>query len=392
MGQKLFVSGLTRNDDCHAAMQELADVINKGLSGHSCDLAFIFVSEQYLDADPAQITGYLRKAINAKCLIGCNSNGVIGDQKEIEMEPAISVMAIHLPDVKVTPFMFTPSDLEHTKDPSQIIHYLDLYPTDEPKFICLADPMTCHITKLLSLFNSAYTDCPLVGGLASGVVVGVDNWLVLNEEVFSEGAIGVALSGDIEFETVVSQGCRPIGEPFIITKSEANIIYELAGESAIKMLNDAVLRLDAKDKKLAEDSLFVGLAMDENRLNHKLGDFLIRNIIGVDQKEGAIAIGETVEVGQTLQFQLRDAQTSREDLKLLLQKPPLSNGHKKGALLINCCGRGKAFYGNPNHDVRLIQTIRGPVPLTGFFANGELGPIRHRNYIHGYTTSLTIIH
>ncbi len=393
MGEaKLFSSGLSRAKDPGKAIEELASKIHQDFQGKSCDLAVLFVSEGYEGLDAAKLAQDFKKLVSPTALIGCNSCGVIGDQNEIEMQPAISMLAMHLPSVKISPFSFSPVGLETMKSGKGLVEYLDLYPTDRPNFILLADPMSTDVNKLLSLFNESYQGSPVVGGLASGTVMNSPNWLLLGDDVFSEGAVGLALSGEIEFDIVVSQGCRPIGEPYTVTKADRNILYELAGKPALKVLTDLFLKLSVKDQRLAQNALFVGLAMDEGRLKLERGDFLIRNILATDEEVGALSIGEIIETGQTLQFQLRDAETSKEDLKVLLKKSSREGDAKKcGALLVSCCGRGKGLYGETDHDVKMIQSLRGPLMLTGFFANGELGPIDRKNYIHGYTSSLTII-
>lgn len=392
MGQKLFSSAFTQETDGPNAIRFLASKVNTDLKNKSCDLAILFLSEHY-QADPKALLEMFKSLSSAECLISCNSSGVIGDKKEVEMEPAISVMAMHLDGAKVVPFSISANQLETFQSGKDLVEYLDVAPVSKPRFICLADPQTCDVGKLLAIFNEGYQNLPLVGGLASGAMVGAKNWISLNGEVNPDGAIGAILLGDVQFEIVVSQGCRPIGEPLIITKSENNVLYELAGKPALQVLSDLFKALPPDDQQLAQHSLFVGLVMDENRHQFERGDFLIRNIMGIDETSGALIIGALLQMGQTLQFQLRDAETSKEDLKILLGKLKHKERPKtsEGAILVSCCGRGKGLYGELDHDVKIIQAMRGPIPLSGFFANGEFGPVDNKNHVHGYTSSLTII-
>ena len=267
---------------------------------------------------------------------------------------------------------------------------MDVYPTDKPRFICLADPITSDVNKFLHAVNDGYKGLPVVGGLASGGVMNMPNWLCLNNNVYTEGMIGVAMTGDIEFDIVVSQGCRPIGKPYVITRADNNVLFELAGRSSLQVVRELLQELPEEDRLLAEQSLSVGLVMNEQKTSFKRGDFLIRNIMGFDPETEALMIGANLKIGQTLQFQIRDADTSSEDLKIMLEKLKDSNGSPKGGVLVSCCGRGQNFYGHPHHDARAIQNSQGPLPLTGFFANGEIGPIGQKNYVHGYTSSLVI--
>lgn len=389
---KIFSSGLSQDKDGRKALEGLAAKVREDLGGKSCDLALLFLSEGHSGLEPREAVRAFRGQVSAGHLIGCNANGVIGDRDEVEMEPAISVLAMHLPNVRMAPFSLSPEEIGRIATGADLVQELDLYPTDDPGFIILADPMSCDVTRLLDLFNQGYAKRPVVGGLASGGVVGAPNWLALDDEIYASGAVGMAVAGDIEFETVVSQGCRPIGEPFAITKAEQNVLFELAGKAALEAFRQVYEKLPAGDQQLAQHSLFVGLARDEFRADMRRGDFLIRNILGADRRSGALVIGEMLQVGQTLQFQLRDAATSKEDLEILLRRivaprRPAS----EGGILVSCCGRGKGLFGEPHHDVTLIQKLRGPFPLTGFFANGEFGPIDQKNYVHGYTSSLTLI-
>lgn len=390
--QKIFLSAFAKGGEWKKEAGNLAAEIRKDFGNKSCDLVIFFVSESYKDFDPKIFSEVLSEKTQCFTLIGCNSSGVITTEKEIEMEPAISVLAMHLPGVKIFPFYLPGGDSTAMKSGAELINAIDIYPPDKPRFVCLADPASCDISQLLNLFNDAYKGMSVIGGLASGGVMGADNWLALNGVIYSEGAVGVGLTGNIEFDILVSQGCRPIGKPFVITKAQDNILYELAGRPALHAAREVLEGLPPKDKALAEHSLFVGLVMEEQRTEFKRGDFLIRNIMGFDPESGAFAIGATLKVGHTLQFQLRDAETSEEDLRILLDKLGKAKGASpQGGLLVSCCGRGKGLFGQPDHDARLIQSMRGPLPLTGFFANGEIGPVGNKNYVHGYTSSLVIL-
>jgi small ligand-binding sensory domain FIST len=392
MENKIFLSAFTAENDWKNQTAHLAVDLKKRLGGKSCDLAVFFISQVYRDFDPKIFCRLLRNELGCAVSIGCNASGVISDQREVEMYPGISVLAMHLPGVKIHPFCLLPEQIESLREPSALINAVDVYPPDKPHFICLADPMSCDVDRLLALFNEGYKGLPMIGGLASGAVVKAPNWLCLNGIIYMEGAIGVALTGAIEFETIVSQGCRPIGQPFVITKAENNILYELAGRSALGVVQEVLQSLSPKDKALSETSLFVGLAMSEQRTVFKRGDFLVRNLLGFDPANGTLMIGANLKVGQTLQFQLRDAATSEEDLKILLKNlPSPAKSSPEGGILISCCGRGRGLYGKPDHDVQMIQAAKGPLPLAGFFANGEIGPVGSKNYVHGYTSSLVIL-
>jgi small ligand-binding sensory domain FIST len=200
----------------------------------------------------------------------------------------------------------------------------------------------------------------------------------------------VALSGNIVLETIVAQGCRPIGKPYLVSKGERNIVLELNEQPPLEVLRDLIESLSAADRQLAEHSLFIGVTRDEFKQDLEQGDFLIRNLLGVDPQLGAIAIGDRVRPGQRIQFHLRDAQTSAEDLEWLLQRyQKQTQEHPEkvaGALMFSCLGRGEGLYGQPNFDSQLFSRYLSDIPLGGFFCGGEIGPVGGSTFLHGYTS------
>jgi small ligand-binding sensory domain FIST len=201
--------------------------------------------------------------------------------------------------------------------------------------------------------------------------------------------VGLALSGNIALDTIVAQGCRPIGEPMQVTKAERNIILELDEKVPLVVLRDLIASLSDEERMLAQQSLFVGIVMDQFKLSLQQGDFLIRNILGVDPSVGAIAIGDMIRPGQRLQFHLRDAKASAQDLELLLEQYQNQQGSQPSptaALMFSCVGRGQGLYGQPNFDSELFRRYIQDIPLSGFFCNGEIGPISGSTFVHGYTS------
>ena len=265
---------------------------------------------------------------------------------------------------------------------------IGVMPHEHPSFVLMADPFTCELTDVLEQLNHTYPGRPIIGGLASGGREAGDHLLFEGSRVVSEGAVGIAMSGNVELEAIVAQSCRPIGRPLVVTSAEENILLELAGRPALEVLHETLVSLSPVDQKLARSSLVIGTVINEMQARFACGDFLIRNLIGLDPSIGALAISEELHVGQTLQFHLRDPKTSQQELRRQLATRSLSGALPAGALMFNCLGRGKSFYGVPHHDARTIRTYGGAYPLGGFFANGEIGPLGGQNLIHSYTASL----
>lgn len=381
-----FASGITDQRDPKAAAETVLQQVADQLDGQSVELAFLFVSSLY-KTEWGPILRDLCQRLGDPLLIGCTAGGVLGEDQELEFIPAVSLAAAHLPRVELHPFTVSPADLEEERGPGFWMEKLGVAPDRNPVGVLLPDPFTCDGARLIKVLNAVYPKMPLIGGLASGAQQAGENALFYNDETLSEGAVGVLLTGDVMLQTLVAQGCRPIGRPYIVTKSEENVILKLAGLPATEALRQLFETVSDSDKRLARKTLFLGIVMNEQKESFKRGDFLIRNLIGMDPNSGALVVGERIQMGQTVQFQIRDAHTSREDLELLL-KERSAQLPSVGGLLFSCLGRGKDLYGESHVDTRIVRTALKNCPIAGFFCNGEIGPIGGHNFIHGFTASL----
>ncbi len=388
---KHFAEGFSDDKDWRKAAVAAAKAARQRLGSGPCDLALVFVAEAFGDFDPAEFSTLLAKNLAPLRVLGCNASGVIAGRKEVEMTPGISILAMRLPGVRVQPFTFAQGELAKLENGAALVKELDLYPNENPKFMILGDPLSADPERMAALFNEAYPGAPLVGGMSSGPLLHRPSWLLLGSSVVKAGFAGVALVGPVEIQTVVAQGCRPIGDPLIVTKAEGNVLHELGGRNPLEVLRETLSKCSPEDQRLARSSLFAGLVMNESRSKFRRGDFVIRNLVGYDDESGSLVLGANLRRGQTLQFQLRDAHTSDQDFSMLLGLLPEIDSAPRGALLFSCCGRGKGLYGESDHDATLVQSLRGPIPMAGFFANGEFGPVGGRNFVHGYTSSLALI-
>ena len=179
-----------------------------------------------------------------------------------------------------------------------------------------------------------------------------------------------------------------------VTESRRNLLMQLDGQPPLAVLRELFESLNERDRGLIRHSLFLGVVMDEFLEEPQQGDFLIRNVLGMDERSGALAVGELLKEGQLVQFHLRDAETSAQDLTAVLDRYAADNreNQAQGALLFSCLGRGQYLYGRPNHDTDIFQEKLGEVPLGGFFCNGEIGPVSGSTFLHGYTSSFGIFH
>ncbi|OKH12018.1 FIST N-terminal domain-containing protein [[Limnothrix rosea] IAM M-220] len=408
-----WLNALSTRASLEGAIAEVVAEIKAKLQG-TADLGIVFISSAFT-SEYSRVVPLLTEKLPMKVLIGCGGASIIGTDEnnrpqELEDRPALSLTVAHLPDVTVKPFQLTDQDIpDLDSSPDRWTNIFQIDNRDDPDFIIFADPFSSNINDLLAGLDFAYPNAVKVGGLASSGGMGRTNGLFCyteeNQErspMLREGSVGVAIAGKITIDAIVAQGCRPIGDVFQVSECERNIITELSRQdedgitknTPLKMLQSLISELDADDQVLAQDSLFIGIAMDafKQKLTH--GDFLIRNLLGVDPKIGAMAIGDRIRPGQRIQFHLRDAETSAEDLTVLLKKYRDQKTDFKepfGVLMFSCMGRGKGLYGELNFDANKLASYLPNPNIGGFFCNGEIGPVGNSTFLHGYTSVFGII-
>lgn len=371
------------------ALRECSEDVRGRLGPGPVTLALGFVTPHFA-AYYSRVPDLVSRYLEPETFVGCSGGGVIGGGEEVEREPAVTLIAARLPEVVVGPIRVG-EDLPDLDGPPGVWQGLvGVRPENEPQFVLLADPFSIRAEALLAGLDYAFPSSPKIGGLASGGTSPGLNALFLDDEVFTDGMVGVALGGDVAIDTVVAQGCRPIGETMQVTRCNGNLLYELDDEPAFQILQELFADLDERDQRLASTALFAGVLMDEFSEKPQVGDFLIRNLIGIDPQRGAVAIGENLQEGMRLRFHVRDAETSAEDLRNMLtvyNKATPENAAVSGALLFSCLGRGAGLYKEPNFDTGVLREYLGDLPVGGFFCNGEIGPVGGSTFLHGYTSS-----
>jgi small ligand-binding sensory domain FIST len=384
-----WASVVSENVALEQAFQEAAVEIRSGLRGESPHLTVAFVSAEHSD-EFARVPDLFRQYVGDGLLLGCSAGGVIGGGHEVEQRAGVSLTAAWMPGVEVTPFHVLGEALPEPGAPAQAWETLLQVPAQpRPSFLLMPDPFSLDTEQVLPEMDRIYPGSCKVGGLASGVHGPGQTALFVGDTMHRSGMVGAALSGNIQVNTLVAQGCRPIGEPMFVTRCQDNRIFELDGKPPRETMQGLYHILDEADRKLFLGSLFLGVVMREHQDRYAQGDFLIRNLLGVDADTGALAVGTDLHENMVVQFQLRDARTSAEDLAELLGgfRRSRQAGQTEGALLFSCLGRGKNLYGHPDHDTDLFRQELGPVPLGGFFCNGEIGPVQGKTFVHGYTSS-----
>ena len=356
------------------------------------DLVLLFASPAYMEHFP-QIVAIAQERTGTHVLAGCSGQGVIGPAREIEARPSLSVLAASIPGADLHTAHVTQPFVDACTSAEDWHRLTGVTPDEVNAWTIFADPFTLNAEELLAGLAMAYPGAPLIGGLASGSPRLQRTHLFLNGDVHVEGAILIGIGGGYTIRTVVSQGSEPIGEPWTVTSAHDNILETIGGRTAYEVLVETFRALPPEVQQRARTNLLIGLGTNEYRDRFRRGDFVIRNLIGVDQESGALAIGAYPRVGQTVQFQIRDAGAADDELRAMLAttRAELGDTTPVAALLCACNGRGVGLFGTPDHDARVLAEYLGPVPAAGFFCNGEIGPVGGVPFLHGFTASIGLI-
>lgn len=374
-------AGLSTDPDPRAATAEAAHRAWARLGELEPSLAVLVASRHHGPAAESVAEG-LHVEARPQHVVGCVAETVVGGDREVEDHPAVAVWLAALPEPVETFHM----EYVRTSEAGVFGGYR-FEDGGVGAHLMIADPYSFPADVLLGHLNEHVPGTTVMGGMASGATAPGETRLFLDDRVIGEGAVGARLPG-VRMRPLVSQGCRPIGRAFTVTRAEGNVIHELGGRTPLERLQELVEASSPRDRELLGRGLHVGRVIDEYITDPARGDFLVRGVLGVDPQTGSLAVGDAIEVGQTIRFHVRDAETADEDLRTLLDR---ADGTAAGALLFTCNGRGTRMFSVPNHDAALVsERLRG-APLAGFNCAGEIGPVGGKNFLHGFTASIALL-
>ncbi|MBY0113256.1 MAG: FIST C-terminal domain-containing protein [Phycisphaerales bacterium] len=422
----VVASGLSAQTDPVKAAAAACDECLIQLAGAPCDLAFVFFTSHHVER-AADISAKVRTRLRPIHTIGVSAESVAGATTELERTPGLSILALSLPGARLSAFTsdsFPPLDATEPEHVAVLSGGIGAA-TDTAAVFVFADPFSIPALQLIPALNKARqrddSGKPagiVFGGLASAARAPGGNALFHNDRVLRFGAVGVTISGPVIVDALVSQGCRPVATPMVITKARNNLILQLGGRPARDVMREVVTDMNPEERAALSSGLFVGRVINEYKDRFGRSDFLIRAVVGEDPGSGAIAVADFVRVGQTVQFHVRDADTAAQDLGLLLDSQRLHD-RPAGAMLVSCNGRGTRLFSKPNHDAESISRAFAAVrageqlakpgsmilpstvpagawsstagfPLAGFFASGEIGPVGADSYLHGNTACVAL--
>lgn len=387
----IFASAISSSADAMAGVDKLVSVVTGRVSPSRGDLLLYFATPHFED-DLDDIIPKLTDAYPDATLIGCTAEGTIGANREVERAPSMSLLVASMPGVEIRSFTLTQGQLQTATGQAAWESLVGVSKESSPVFVACGDPFSIDVQSFVDGVNEAFPQAFLFGGIASAAEAPGQNRLIFDDAILEEGIVGVALTGNLTVQGVVSQGCRPIGKPFVVTKASSNVIHELGGRPSLAQLQSVYSRLGPHEERLVRQALLIGQAIDEYKDSLQLGDFLIHNIVGADHNSGAIAIAGPARVGTTVQFHVRDADCADADLRQLLATRVADSGQKPiaGAMFFGCNGRGSRMWPESNHEINVLHEIVGDIPTAGFFCAGEFGPIGGKNFIHAFTASIAL--
>lgn len=374
-----------------AGLRDWAEALRSQLRAPQVTLGLLFMTPRFFPY-AKQVLEILRVHARIPLLAGCSSTALVTGAEELEDNPGLVLALYALPGATVTGTYFNQTQVEEA-DGHDFWHGLTtVKPSQSNGWLTFIDPFHLDSESWLRSWNESYPGSPVYGGLASGIFADQTTQIYLNGEVYEEGGVALAIGGEVRLAGVISQGCTPIGDTWTLTRVEQNLIHKIANRPAYEVLSETVNEMSSDEQKKVRGNLFIGLVVNEYLEEFHRGDFLVRNLLGGDPQTGVLAVGAMPRAGQTMQFQRRDAEAATEDMSELLNRTQTALGGATvyGGCLCCCNGRGRNLFGESSHDAQMVQKQFGGIGLSGFFCNGEIGPVGPKNFLHGYTASLAL--
>ena len=375
-------------EDSAEAARAAATEARAAIGDGPVDLAMAFFSASHAAAAEG-VAEALRTVLQPGCLMGASARGIVSSRHEIESDPALSLLVARLPGVQLHPFVLMNAAWTAAAGEEAEFRRLAPHAHGAELVLLMGDPFSLHIERVLEGFNRFAPGVRVVGGMASAGMSPHSNALILNDWTAREGGIGLALHGALRADVVVSQGCRPVGPPVRVTRAEQNFLIELDERPALERIEEVLREMPERERERLAGGLYIGRPVRGEQSGPR--DYLIRNLLGADRERGVIAVGDAVREQERIRLHVRDAETAREDLELLLSPQPFDRA-AASALLFACNGRGKGLFGRPDGDISVLQdALGGSVPAAGMFCAGEVGPVGDLNFLHGHTASIAIV-
>jgi small ligand-binding sensory domain FIST len=384
--------GQSQESSTAEAAQEAASRAMSQAGISRADMAVVFFTADHA-SHQRELAQSLCRTLGTDCVVGSSGAGVLTGEGEVEGASSIAVLAWSAEEIVGRPFIFEPWKGNEQKLGTTFGDFLAKTQDENSLMILLPDTYNGNPQALLEAMAAKAGFHPAVGAGSSENGVAGATFQLCGDKVASNSLAGAYLSGEFKVHVDITQGCQPITEPMVITKAERNLIHEIDGRPALEVFARLLKGPLAEDLRRALMVLFVGLPADHRENSVASGKYLVRNIVGLDPKNGIIGVAEEVSEGETLIFTMRDGERARQDLnQMLLRQVERLNGRKPGfGLYFNCCARGNSLYGIPGIDSAYIRQSLGDFPLIGMFGGYELAPLGRANHLFAYTGVLALV-
>ena len=396
--QNRFAAAFSDASELGAALVQCCLQINEQLSATGIqsapDLVLVFVAGHSKE-DFESSKGRVAELTDGKIVLGVTSQSLVAGGRELENAKGVSMWAACLPHATLTPMTL---EFESQAGETSFVGLPEDGWESDSSLLMFSEPYSFPSDGLLANLNTSQPGVQVFGGVADPGNQPGEARLWLDQDVYASGAVAVRISG-AKIRTIVSQGCRPIGETYIVTDAERNVIGKLGGQAAFDAVKEIYATLSTQDQRRVESGLHIGIAMTELKDRFQYGDFLIRNVIDIDETLGSISIGDFIRKGRTVQFHIRDQASASKELETMLESvranlatdaAPEAAFTPAAALVFTCNGRGMNLFESPHHDASMVQKAFGDIPAAGFFAAGEFGYVGNANFLHGFTASIAL--
>ncbi len=384
--------GLSTERGIEQAAEDAVARAAEGLEGQRPDWCVVFATAEHAPGMP-RLLGALAEAAGTPYVVGCSAAGVVVGDAEVEEGPAVGVLAVSSDTIRSTPFLFH-DDGDHGLTAGIRIGQRLMGSRGTGDLVVVwPDPFHVSGDRLLEGLDATLQGVPVVGGAASSRGGKETTIQFCGAEVSGGAVSGMRLGGEFRHQVAITQGCRPISEPLLVTRSHENLILEVEGEPAVEALRARAPAEMFDDPIRILEDLFVGILPDVEGETIRPGDYLVRNIVAADPDTGILAIADHVEEGQSILFAVREPHAARHDLARMTERVRSGRGdlEYRFGFYFNCLGRGSALYGRRGVDAAHLTAAFPGVPLLGFFSNAEIAPMRGVHHVLTYTGVLVLV-
>ena len=369
-----FASAFSEKWEWDQAVEDCLQQVSDKTQGAT--LGFVYVADHFVP-HLQTILETLNSRLADTQWVGTVGVGICSNGIESYEQPALSMMLTDIPAQQFRLFNSLDDDLESFRKEHE-----QWYSQHETHVgVVHGDPYNTNLPLLIEELANTLPNGYLVGGLTSSRG---DNLQIAECGLTKDSISGVIFSDQVNIVTALTQGCSPIAAKRRITDCKRNVIISIDDQPALEVMKEDIGEILSRDLQSVGDYIFAGFPVKGS----DTGDYLVRNLMGVDEKNNLVAVAELLEPGQEIMFCRRDGNTAREDMTRMLKAIGQRIGDQpiRGALYFSCLGRGRSLFGPDSAELQMIRDEMGDIPLTGFYCNGEIA----HDQLYGYTGVFTV--